>query len=33
LLTLANMHGCGLKELGMAEGHVDTEVLGIRGPG
>jgi hypothetical protein len=32
LLTLANVNGCGLKEIGMAEGHVTEEVPGIKGP-
>jgi hypothetical protein len=32
-LTLANINGCGLKEIGMVEGRVDTEVQGIRGAG
>ena len=32
LLTLANVNGCGLKEIGMAEGHVTEEARGILGP-
>jgi hypothetical protein len=33
LLTLANLHGAGLKEIGKDDGRVDTEIQEIRGPG
>jgi hypothetical protein len=33
LLTLAQINGVPIKEIGMAEGHVTSDVPGIRGPG